>query len=126
MISNILERNLRKMSKFFKTFRPKSPETVDCGGRLWQMTSTFLSSKPRNLIRGIVTIGAYSVPLAVIISILFLDLAGSQPRAIAASKGTVVVLAPVSRTILSGIILWDLPINLTSIRMILESGLSGY
>lgn len=100
-ISNILERNLIRMSNLERILMPKSPDTTLWGGRLRQATSTFLISNSKNLISGIVITGTYSIPLAVIISTLLVGLEGSQPIAKAISTGMVVILAPVSKTILS-------------------------
>ncbi len=100
-ISSILERNLSKTSKLLRTFRPRRPETVLRGGRLRQAAFMFLSSNSKNLILGMIITGTYSVLLAVIISILLSGFEGSQPIAKAISVGTVVMLAPVSKTILT-------------------------
>ena len=91
---------------------------------MWQMTSTFLSSKLKNRKMGTFTTGEYSVPLAVIISTLLLDFKGSHPIARAASLGIVVILAPVSMTILRGMVL-SLPVRVTSTIMTPESISSG-
>lgn len=93
-------RKLKDKLNFFKMFKPNNPDTVLRGGRFKQAISTFLRVKPRNWTQGTMTTGTYSVALAVMISILLVDLEGSIPMAKAISEGILVMLAPVSTTIL--------------------------
>ena len=70
-----------------------------CGGKSWQTTGNDRTRHPKHSVWGMVTIGNYSNPLAVMILTRRVDRAGSQPMAAATFGGMIVVVAPVSSTI---------------------------
>ena len=119
LISKVFLRKPSSISKLFRMLSPNRPETKLWGGRFKQAASILLNLKPKNLISGILTTGTYSVPLAVIISIRLLGLDGSHPIASAVSVGMVLILAPVSSTILI-ILTSRLPLRRASKTIILE------
>jgi len=80
-----------------KKSSPRSPSTGLSGGREWHMTSIFLMGTPRQENLGMVTMGQITVPLPVVISVVFLERAGLTPMLKAASGGIMVLVAPVSR-----------------------------